>query len=100
MKRRYFWRGLCGAIAVLSFFAIGSVVQIAFSYDGKCGGLIPFLAGPRPCSFLEYVSGGVLLSISILWGTYWPLVLVLLVVPASVGYLLDRRVHKRAASRG
>jgi hypothetical protein len=97
MKRRYFWWGLCGALAVLSFFAIVSVVQIASSYDGKCGGLMPFLAGPRPCSIWEYVSGAVLLSISILLGTYWPLVLALLVIPPSVGYLLDRRVHKRAA---
>jgi hypothetical protein len=99
MKRRYFWWGLCGAAAVLSFFAVVSVVQIAFSYDGKCGGLMPFLAGPRPCSFWQYVSGGILLSISILLGTYWPLVVALLVVPTSVGFLLDIRVHKRAAQR-
>jgi hypothetical protein len=97
VKRRYFWWGLCGALAVLSFFVIALVVQFAFSYDGKCGGLMPFLAGPRPCSFWEYISGAVLLAVLILWGTYWPFVLALLVVPASVGYLLDRRVQKRAA---
>ena len=95
MKRRYVWWGLCGALAVLSFIAIMSVAQIAFSYDGKCGGLMPFLAGPRPCSFWEYLSGTAVLTIAILWGTYWPHVLGLLVVPTAVGYLLDRRAHKR-----
>jgi hypothetical protein len=96
VKRRYFWWGLYGGLAVLSSFAIAIVVQIAFAYDGTCGGFIPFLAGPKPCSFWEYISGSVLLVVLILWDEYWPLVLALLVVPASVGYLVDRQAKKRA----
>lgn len=95
MKRRYFWWGLYGTLAVLSFCAIWIVTQIAFSYDGKCGGLLPFLASPRPCSFWEYVSESVRLTVLILWEAYWPVVLALLLVPASVGYLLDRQAQKR-----
>jgi hypothetical protein len=96
VKRRYFWWGLYGGLAVLSSSAIAIVVQIAFAYDGTCGGFIPFLAGPKPCSFWEYISGSVLLVALILWDEYWPLVLALLVVPASVGYLIDRQAQKRA----
>jgi hypothetical protein len=97
MKRRYFWWGLFGGLAVLSFSAIAIVVQIAFAYDGKCGGFIPFLAGPRPCSLWEYISGAVPLFVLILLDEYWSLVLAVLVVPASVGYLVDRQAQKRAA---
>lgn len=99
MKRRYFWWGLYGSLAVLFCFAIVVVVQIAFSFDGQCGGFLPFLAGPKPCSLWEYVSGRTLLTLLIVWDAYWPLVLAFLVVPISVGYLLDRQMRKRAASR-
>jgi len=97
VTRRYFWWGLGGTLAVFLCVAIGIVVQIAFSYDGKCGGLMPFLAGPKPCPFWEYVSGGAILALAILWGTYWPLILALLVLATAIGYFLDRRVRKRAA---
>ena len=73
MKRRYFWWGLCCALTVLSCFVIAIVVQIAFSFNGQCGGLIPFLAGPRPCSFWEYFSGQALFVLLVVRETYWPL---------------------------
>jgi hypothetical protein len=91
MKRRYVWRGLYGGLAVLSLFVIAIIVQLALRYDGKCGGLFPFLAGPRPCSLWEHVRDSALLGIAILWIEYWPIVLALLVVPVGVGYVLDRR---------
>jgi len=95
MKRRYFWWGVYSAVALLSSLAIVIVAPIAFAYDGECGGLMPFLAGPRPCSFWEYFSGWLLVVVLSLWDTYWPLVLALFLVPTSVGYLLDVHVHNR-----
>ena len=97
MRWRYSSWGLYGALALFSFCAIAIVVSVASSYDGKCGGLMPWLAGPKPCSFWEYISGNVLLVALILWEGYWPLVLALLVVPISVGYLFDRQAQKRVA---
>jgi hypothetical protein len=90
MKRWYFWWGLRCALTVLSCLVIAIVIQIAFSFNGQCGGLMPFLAGPRPCSFWEYFSGEAYFVLLILGVTYWPFALVLLVVPISVGYLLER----------
>jgi hypothetical protein len=90
MKRRYFRWGVCCALIVLSCFVIAIAVQIAFSFKGQCGGLMPFLAGPRPCSFWEYFSGQALFVLLIVRETYWLFVLLLLIVPISVGYLLDR----------
>ena len=91
VKRRYFLRGVYIGCGILLCVAIALVVQIGFSYDGKCGGFLPALAGPKPCSFLEYMLGNVLLFALILGVAYWPLVLALLLLPPFVGYLYDRR---------
>ena len=97
IRRRYFLRGLYVAGGVLLCIAIVLLVQIGLSYDGKCGGFLPALAGPRPCSFWEYVVGNALLFALILGATHWPLVLAFLFLPPFVGYLLDRRAKDRAA---
>ena len=49
------------------------VVWIAFGYRGTCGGLLPFLSSPRPCSWLEYMQdmlslvGGLTLAALMSW---------------------------------
>ena len=91
MRGRYFLRGLYVAGGIVLCTAIVLLVQIGFSYDGKCGGFLPALAGPRPCSFWEYVAGNALLFAVLLGATYWPLVLAFLFLPPFVGHLLDRR---------
>ena len=95
MKWRYAWWGLCGGLAALSLFVIAIIAQLALGYEGKCGGLFPFLAGPRPCSFWEHLRESAIFSIAILWIEYWPLVLAALVIPTCVGYLLDRRTRRQ-----
>ena len=99
MKRRYVWWGLCGGLAALALFVIAIIVQLALAYEGKCGGLFPFLAGPRPCSVWEHVRESTMFSIAILWIEYWPLVLALMVVPTSAGYLLDRRARRESRKK-
>lgn len=91
MRRRYFLRGVYVTCGIFLCIAIAFLVQIGFSYDGNCGGFLPWLAGPKPCSFWEYVSGNMLLFAVLLGATYWPLVLALLFLPPFVGYLFDRR---------
>jgi hypothetical protein len=95
MRRRYFLRGLCVAFGTLLCFAIILLLQIGFSYDGKCGGFLPGLAAPRPCSFWEYVSANAILYTLILWDVCWPLVLAVLLLPPFVGHLFDRRGQVR-----
>ena len=46
-KRRYLLRGVYVACGTVLCVAIAVLVQIGFSYDGKCGGFLPALAGPR-----------------------------------------------------
>jgi hypothetical protein len=86
-RRRNFWRGVrvsCGG--VLGAAAISLVYSYLF-YDGKCGGLMPFIGGPRPCSFWDYASSDL-----ILFGIgFSPILLVIVFIPPLVGYLLDRR---------
>ena len=100
MMRRYFLRGVYVACGIVLCIAIALIVQIGFSYDGKCGGFFPALAGPRPCSFWEYLFGNVLLFALLLGPTYWPLVLALLFLPPLVGYLIDRRAKGHVTGRG
>lgn len=90
-KRRYFVRGMYVTCGILLCTAIALLVQIAASYDGKCGGFFPGLAAPRPCSFLEYVGGNFVLLVVILGTAYWPVLLALVFLPPLVGYLYDRR---------
>jgi len=84
-------RGVYVAGGIVLCIAIVLLVQIGFSYDGKCGGFLPALAGPRPCSVREYMAGNVLLYALLLGAAYWPLALALMFLPPFVGYLLDRR---------
>jgi hypothetical protein len=97
MRRRYLWYGVYGAVAGLLCACLVFIVQLAFGYDGKCGGFLPWLAGPKACSFREYMSGTSLMVALILLDTYWPLIIALLVLPALVGYLFDRRGRRRGA---
>jgi hypothetical protein len=64
---------------------------MGIAYDGKCGGFFPGLSVPRPCSFWEYLSGDMLVVAMILVVTFWPLLLALVVLPPTVGYLFDRQ---------
>ena len=96
MRRRYFLRGVYVACGIVLCAATVLLVQIGFSYDGKCGGFLPALAGPRPCAFWEYLFGNAFLFALLLGATYWPLVLAFLFLPPLVGYLLDRRAKGHA----
>src|SRR5215510_6331757 len=92
-RRRYFWRAVYVSIGSVLCFAVISLVQSIMSYHGECGGLFPFLAGPKPCSFWDYASRDLMFSFAVLGVAYWPFVLGMLLLPPLVGYLLDRRAH-------
>ncbi len=88
-RRRYFWCGVFVSWGSVLCVAVVSLVQSSLSYRGECGGLIPALAGARPCSFWDYASFHLMLDV-VLSLAYWPFVLGILLLPPVVGYLLDR----------
>ena len=96
MNRRYLLRGVWVACGILLCIAIGFIVLMGFSHDGKCGGFFPGLSVRKPCSFWEYMSGDVLVIGMILGETFWPMVLALLALPLLVGYVVDRRGRRPA----
>jgi hypothetical protein len=91
MKRRYLLRGVYLAFGIVLCIAIVILVRIGFSYDGKCGGFFPGMVAPNPCSLWEYLSGDMLVLAILLAVTYWPIALLVLLLPPVVGYLFDRR---------
>jgi hypothetical protein len=93
-KRKYFLLGVFGPLALLVVASIVTILGIAFTYDGKCGGLIPWLAGPKPCSFWEYLSGSSSATFIVVGLAYWPFILALLFVPPIIGLFLDIKADR------
>ncbi len=95
-KRSFTSYGIRIALA-LPFVAMGALaVLLAFTYDGTCGGLMPWLAAARKCTLAEYLSGFIALLALIAVKDYWPALLALLALPIAVGHVLDRRRHRAA----
>ena len=93
VRRKYFLLGLVGPILVLIIAVLVCAVLLVKSYDGKCGGYLPWLAGPKPCTLWEFLSGNLLLIGVVLWSTYWPIILALLLLPAAAGYCVRQKIH-------
>ena len=69
-------------------------VLLAVSYDGTCGGFMPWLASAKSCGFADYLSGNLMLLALIFWVEFWPIIIVVLALPVGVGYMLDRRAAR------
>jgi phosphotransferase system glucose/maltose/N-acetylglucosamine-specific IIC component len=95
-RRRYFLFGLFVPIAILIAASIILIVNTALSYNGKCGGFLPWLAGPKPCSLWEYVYGNSLAIIAVVGISYWPVILALIFVPALIGFSVDRQNQRKS----
>ena len=89
-KSRIF-RAICIAGAALLCAALIFALRMAFSYDGKCGGFIPEVSAPRPCSLWSYMSGDVLAIAVVVAISYWPLLLILIIAAVLFSYFLIRR---------
>ena len=90
-KRRYLMRGVQIDLGVILLAAFALFLTLAWSYDGKCGGFLPFLSAAAPCSFSHYVFGGMAVYTLILGIEFWPFVLGALLLPPLIGFLIDRR---------
>jgi hypothetical protein len=94
-------RGVLIGLAVILLGLLYAIVNAAASYNGKCGGLIPFLSAAAPCSFWEWFFSDLSFTLSIALYEFWWLIACVIVVPAVAGYLIDgwkRRRAKRSSS--
>lgn len=89
VKYKYSVMGLIGGGVILLALGALVVVVVAANYDGKCGGLIPFLSGPRECTFLEYITSEVPFTFAVLFYCYWYIFPLLLLTPTCAGFVVD-----------
>src|SRR4026207_1678779 len=68
-----------------------SILSSIRSYTGTCGGYLPWLAGPRPCTLREHVMGSVSMLALIAWDQYWRILIAVIFMPIGIGYILDRK---------
>ena len=89
-----------GVLVVPCIFAY-FFVTLASAYDGDCGGLMPFLAGARPCSLLEYLLREALFLALVATGflvwEHWVAIVLLVAVPVALGLLFRRLGHQSEA---
>jgi hypothetical protein len=85
--------GIFMAFAIPIFFFGASILWSVYSYNGECGGYLPWLASAKPCTLKEYVDGNFWLLVVVVF-KHWPLVIVAMGLPIAIGlirYLLDRQ---------
>jgi hypothetical protein len=89
-KSRSF-RGVYIAGAVLLCAAMIFALRMGFSYDGKCGGFLPEVSAQRACSLWSYMTGDVLAIALVLGITYWPVLVLLVILAVLTAYFFARR---------
>ena len=94
--RRFLLWGTWVALAAPVVVLMAGAALLTFSFDGNCGGFLPWLAAAKPCTLADYLSGNLALLALIVWTEYWPLVIALLALPIGIGYVLDRRRGRHA----
>jgi uncharacterized membrane protein len=85
------FRSFCIAGVVLLCMALIFALRMGFSYDGKCGGFLPEVSAQRPCSLWAFMTGDVVAIAVVLAITYWPVVLMLIILSVLTGYYFGRR---------
>jgi hypothetical protein len=61
------------AIAVFAFLLAGCLVtvQAALQFNGRCGGVIPFLSAPQPCTLAQHVWDSVSFTFAVFFHEFW-----------------------------
>jgi hypothetical protein len=85
-----------GVVALAVFLGLLCVVWLEVSYDGNCGGALPWLAAARPCSRADFVINNTLLLALMMGTEFWPFIVAAIALIVGVAYFLDRRVRSRA----
>ena len=70
-------RAIAISTAAFLLAACAIVVDAAFGFDGKCGGLMPFVGGAaQPCTLWQYLSSNVSFTFAVLLHEYWSMGLI------------------------
>ncbi len=93
--RKYAFRGLLAGVLILVMGEICIAIFIALHFDGKCGGLMPFLSGPRDCTLFEYIISYTLFTTVLILGYYWYWILIFLFLTTLSGYAFGRSKIKK-----
>src|SRR5258706_14486421 len=81
-------RAIAVSVAVFLTAACAIVVDAALRFDGKCGGLMPFLGASQPCTLWQYLWSSVSFTFEVVLQEYWLIALIFvgLVFLASVPF--------------
>jgi hypothetical protein len=82
------------AAAVVCVFMLDAASQ----FDGSCGGFMPFLAAPRPCTLSQYLWSSIGFSASLLLGEYWGWVVLVVALVLCTSLAIERRRIQRNAA--
>ena len=93
IPRKYAFRGFLAGVLILVIGEICIAIFIGFHFDGKCGGLMPFLSGPRDCNLFEYVISFTLITTVVILVYYWYWILIFLFSATMIGYVFGRKKH-------
>jgi hypothetical protein len=83
------------AIIVVTAFFLASgcalMLEAALNYKGTCGGFMPFLSAPQPCTLSEYVWGSMSFSIQVLLFEFWEWLLLAVIMVLAASVAVERR---------
>ena len=85
-------------VVVAALFFLGGLAlgpEAAFHFNGKCGGLIPFLSAPQPCTLSEYLWSSVSFSMQILLYEFWGWLLLIVIVMLASSMAIEWRRSRR-----
>lgn len=84
------FRAAAVTLAVFLSAACVIVVQAALRFEGRCGGLMPFLSAERSCTLWQYVWSSVSLTFAVLLMEYWSVGLLFVAIVFMGAALFDR----------
>jgi hypothetical protein len=84
-------KGLLAGIFILLLILAWMIIHTAISYDGTCGGLLPFMGTARPCSLLEYLQNDLSFALAVILAEFWWGIAAILLIPSLVGYWFDKQ---------
>ena len=88
-------------VVVAALFLAGGLalgLEAAFQFNGSCGGLMPFLSAPEPCTLSEYLWGSASFSIQVLLHEFWGWVLLAMILVLTASVAVERRRSRRNAA--
>ena len=90
LPRQYALKGLKRGGLMLLIAWIGLLSVMVYQFEGECGGLMPFLSGPKECSVIEFLmtDGFFITVIALFFHSPW--IILFLSITTLTGYGIGR----------